>query len=283
MLVPLTDLLKPALDSGYAVGSFNISSFEMAEALFSAAAECDSPIIVSSSSAETRYLSPETIYAVVASMAKRFGVTCALHLDHGDSFELAMRCLRAGYTSLMFDGSHFDLDENIRLTKQVVESAHAVGVSVEGEVGRLSGVEDDVVVSAENAHLTDVAEAARFAEETNIDALAVAIGNAHGFYLAEPKLDFERLRAIRETTGKPIVLHGGTGIPEHDVQHAITLGIAKINIASRIRRAFMHSLADALEPNPQTTDVMRILSVGRDKMTNEFLACMQMIGSAGQG
>lgn len=277
MLVTLKNLLTPAIENGYAVGSFNVASLEMIESVILAAAQTGSTVIVSTSSAEARYLSPEIVQPIVKTLSDRHGVTCALHLDHGDSFALAMRCIRAGYTSVMFDGSHFALEENIRLTRQVVEAAHAVGVSVEGEVGRIGGVEDDLVVDEADANLTDIAEATRFVQETNVDALAVAVGNAHGFYVSEPKLDFERIAAIRASTGVPIVLHGGTGIPVADVQRAIGLGMAKVNIASRVRRAFMTAVHGALEPNPQTTEVRDVFGVGKAAMRAEICAAMRML------
>ena len=282
MLVPSATLVQDAIANGYAVGSFNVASLEMIESVILAAAQSHSPVIVSTSSAEARYLSPEIVQPIVQTLSDRHNVTCALHLDHGDSFELAMRCLRAGYTSLMFDGSHFALDENIQLTKQVVDAAHAVGVSVEGEVGRLSGVEDDLVVSAEHAHLTDVTEATRFVAETNVDMLAVAVGNAHGFYLQEPKLDFERITQIYSGTNVPIVLHGGTGIPVHDIRRAATLGIGKVNIASRIRRKYMQIIHQTLSPNPNTTEVRDIMGAAKTAIIAEISVCMNELQSAGQ-
>ena len=279
MLVPMADLVNEAVANGYAVGSFNVANLEMMESVIRSAAEMRSPVIVSTSSAEARYLCPEIVQPIVKTLSDEYGVTCALHLDHGDSFALAMRCLRAGYTSLMFDGSHFPIEENIRLTKQVVEAAHTIGVSVEGEVGRLSGVEDDLVVSAEQAHLTDVAEATQFVEQTGVDVLAVAIGNAHGFHLEEPKLDFGRLQQIRTATGVPIVLHGGTGIPEPDVQRAITLGIGKVNIASRVRRRFMQTVYAELAKNPNTTEVRDVMTPGKEAMIAEISDAMRMLGS----
>ncbi len=280
MLVSLKTLLTSAIEQKYAVGSFNVASLEMIESVILAAAQTNSTVIVSTSSAEARYLSPEVVVPIVKTLSDRHRVTCAVHLDHGDSFALAMRCIRAGYTSVMFDGSHFALEENIRLTRQVVEAAHAVDVSVEGEVGRIGGVEDDLVVSAEHANLTDIDEATRFAKETQVDALAVAVGNAHGFYAADPKLDFDRIAAIRASTGVPIVLHGGTGIPIADVQRAVGLGMAKVNIASRVRRAFMQAIYSALQPDPQTTDVRDVFGKGKAVMIDEISAAMQMLRGA---
>ncbi|MGB0383457.1 MAG: class II fructose-bisphosphate aldolase [Ardenticatenaceae bacterium] len=282
MLVSMKKVLDAANGGHYAVGSFNVANLEMMETVIRVAAECQSPVIVSTSSAEARYLGPAVAYSMANALAQKYNTPLVLHLDHGDSFEMAMQCIRAGYTSVMFDGSHHALGENIRITKEVVQAAHAVGVSVEGEVGRIQGVEDDLTVSEDDAALSDVGEATRFAKETGVDALAVAIGNAHGFYKRSPQLDFERLRAIREATGIPIVLHGGTGIPAEQIKQAIGLGIAKINIASKVRRAYMRSLHQALTPDPNTTDVRDIMQAGKLAMAAEIKASMHMLGSIGR-
>lgn len=282
MLVPMKGLLESALQGGFAVGSFNVASFEMMETLIQTAAEHGSPVIVSTSSAEARYLDPDVVCHVARALARRYNTPIALHLDHGDSFEMAMRCIRAGYTSVMYDGSHHALAENIKVTQTVVAAAHAVGVTVEGEIGRIQGVEDDLTVDEHEASLSNVAEAARFAQETGVDALAVAIGNAHGFYKQEPKLDMERLSAIRNATGIPIVLHGGTGIPTEQIQEAISLGIAKINIASKIRRTYMSALHEALAANPNTTEVRDIMQAGRNAMSTAIRDSLETLGSSGQ-
>lgn len=279
MLLPMKPLLDSALANGYAVGSFNVASFEMMETIIKTAAECESPVIVSTSSAEARYLDPDVVVAAARALSKKYATPIALHLDHGDSFEMAMQCIRAGYTSVMYDGSHHSLHENIQITQRVVAAAHAVGVTVEGEIGRIQGVEDDLVVDEREASMTDVGEATRFAQETGVDALAVAIGNAHGFYKEEPNLDMNRLSTIRSATGIPIVLHGGTGIPADQIKEAISLGIAKINVASKIRRAFMNSLHGALTIDPNTTEVRDVMSAGRAAMAGEIKESMEMLGS----
>ncbi|MEM7129016.1 MAG: class II fructose-bisphosphate aldolase [Chloroflexota bacterium] len=282
MLVPMKTLLDGAVKGGYAVGSFNVASYEMMEVVIRTAAECKSPVIVSTSSAEARYLDPDVVVAAAGALSRKYATPIALHLDHGDSFEMAMKCIRAGYTSVMYDGSHHPLDENIQVTQTVVSAAHAVGVTVEGEIGRIQGVEDDLTVDEHEASMSDVGEATRFAQETAVDALAVAIGNAHGFYKMEPKLDMERLSAIRSATGIPIVLHGGTGIPADQIREAITLGIAKINVASKIRRAYMNSLHSALAQDPNTTEVRDVMTIGRNAMSMAIQESMEMLGSVGK-
>lgn len=282
MLVPMKPLLDAAIDGGYAVGSFNVASYEMMETVIRTAAECASPVIVSTSSAEARYLDPDVVVATARALSKKFQTPIALHLDHGDSFEMAMQCIRSGYTSVMYDGSHHSLHENIQITQNVVAAAHAVRVTVEGEIGRIQGVEDDLVVDEHESSMSNVDEATRFAHETGVDTLAVAIGNAHGFYKTEPNLDMDRLTAIRSATGIPIVLHGGTGIPADQIKQAISLGIAKINVASKIRRAFMYSLHGALDVDPNTTEVRDVMTVGREAMAAAIKESMEMLGSVGK-
>ncbi len=282
MLIPMKPLLQAANAGHYAVGSFNIASLEMMETVIRVAAEERSPVIVSTSSAEARYLGPTVVFSMAQALATKYNTPIVLHLDHGDSFEMAMQCIRAGYTSVMFDGSHHPLAENIRITKAVVQAAHAVGVSVEGEVGRIQGVEDDLTVSEHEAALSDVGETTRFVQETGIDAVAVAIGNAHGFYKQTPKLDLDRLQAIYKKTGIPIVLHGGTGIPADQVQQTLQLGIAKMNVASKVRRAYMQAVYKALAIDPNTTEVRNVMNAGKAAMAAEIKASMEMLGSLGK-
>ncbi len=195
MLVPMIDLLNAANQGGYAVGAFNVNNLEMIEGILQTAAELKSPVIIATAPGEVNYARPEVLRTLTATIADELGVTCAIHLDHGDSFETAMRCIRAGYTSVMFDGSGLPFEENIAKTAEVVRAAHAVGVTVEGEIGQLMGYEDGVQISEYEASLSDPVEAVAFVERTGVDTLAVSIGTAHGFYKLEPKLDFAAARA----------------------------------------------------------------------------------------
>src|SRR5690606_8559770 len=181
-------------------------------------------------------------------------VPLALHLDHGTDFNQVMQCIRNGFSSVMYDGSHEPLEVNIDNTAKIVEIAHAVGVSVEGEIGRLVGIEDDIEVSELEAALTVPEHAERFVRETGVDFVAVAIGTRHGFYKGEPKLDFDRLKRIRELVNIPIVLHGGSGVPDHQVRQAISLGVSKINIDTELRHAFVTAVRQVLAENPDEID-----------------------------
>src|SRR5690606_5390972 len=189
------------------------------------------------------------------------------------------------YTTLfrsMYDGSHLPLEENIAITRQVVEAAHAVGVSVEGEIGRLVGIEDNIQVSELEGALTDPDEAKKFVEETGIDMVAVAIGSRHGFYKGEPKLDFDRLEAIRERVNVPIVLHGGSGIPESHIRRAIELGVRKINIDTELRDVFVRAARGIMDEKPDEIDPRKILGPAREQMKEKVKEKMRLFGSSGR-
>src|SRR5690606_31282371 len=170
----------------------------------------------------------------------------ALHLDHGSSFEVAMACIRAGFSSVMFDGSHYPLEENIRLTKEIVKAAHAMGVSVEGELGTIGGVEDDISVDEADASLAKPEEAIRFYEETGVDALAIAVGTAHGMYKGEPNIRFDIIDEVAKAIPVPIVLHGGSGVKDEAIKEAIAKGVGKINVNTENQIACTDTIRDIL-------------------------------------
>lgn len=266
----------------YAVGAFNVNNMEILQAIVAAAKEERSPVILQASQGAIKYAGIEYITALARIAASEAGVPVALHLDHGPSFEQAMECIRYGFSSVMYDGSHLPLDENIAITRKVVEAAHAVGVSVEGEIGRLVGIEDNIQVSELEGALTDPDEAKQFVEETGIDMVAVAIGSRHGFYKGEPKLDFERLEAIRQRVQVPIVLHGGSGIPESHIQRAIALGVRKINIDTELRDVFVRTARQVMEEKPDEIDPRKILGPAREQMKEKVKEKMRLFGSSGR-
>ncbi|HEY8449801.1 MAG TPA: class II fructose-1,6-bisphosphate aldolase [Bacillota bacterium] len=280
--VPAHELIQRAYREGYAVGAFNVNNMEIVQAIVEAAEAERSPAILQASQGAIRYAGIEYITALARTAAESVNVPLALHLDHGTDFEQVMRCIRSGFTSVMYDGSHHPLEQNIAETARIVEIAHAVGVSVEGEIGRLVGIEDDVAVSELEAALTDPEHAARFARETGIDFMAVAFGTRHGFYKGEPRLDFERLRRIRELVEIPIVMHGGSGVPDHQVRRAIELGVSKINIDTELRHAFVTAARRVLERHPDEIDPRKILGPGRDAMREKVREKMRLFGSSGK-
>ena len=233
-LINLKDLLNNAKQNKYAVGAFNITNLSSIDYMVDAAKEQQSPIILQVAEIHLRYFALEDIAPAIISAAKKADIPICVHLDHGLSFPTIIRAIRAGFTSVMYDGSVHPLDENIQTTKEIVKIAKSVGVSVEGEIGSIGGGESVGESLKEggvaNKELfTKVEEAVRFYNETGIDALAVAIGNVHGFYKGEPELDFNRLTQIRDAVPLPLVLHGGSGISDDDFKKAISLGICKIN------------------------------------------------------
>lgn len=281
-LVTLKDVLEPAEQGCYAVGAFNANNMEIVQAIIEAAAEERSPVILQASQGAIRYAGLDYIVAMVKTAAKGVNVPVVLHLDHGTDFFQIMRCIRAGFSSVMFDGSSLPLAENIEITRQVVDIGKAVGVSVEGELGKIGGTEDDISVSEKEVLFTDPLEAQRFVRESGIDALAVAIGTAHGPYRGRPKLDFARLQEIRELTGATIVMHGASGVPDDDVRQGIALGIRKINIDTDLRQSFVKAIKEFIAENPDNIDPRKVLAPAKEAMKNIVKEKMRLFGSAGR-
>ncbi|MBR3607259.1 MAG: class II fructose-1,6-bisphosphate aldolase [Lachnospiraceae bacterium] len=279
-LVTTKELLLDAQKKGYAVGAFNVENMEMVQAVIEAAEELKSPVIMQTTSSTLKYAGPEYYYANVAAAASMATVPVAIHLDHGSSFELAMKAFRAGYTSIMIDGSHNVLEENIAITKRVVRACHAGNVPVEAELGKVGGKEDDV--DGGNGGYTDPQDAVYFVKETGIDSLAVAIGTAHGVYKGLPKLDMERLSKIREVVDIPLVLHGTSGVPDEDVQECIRRGICKVNYATDLRIAFTQGVKEVLEEAPDTIDPKKYNARGREKVKEYVKGRIKVCKSEGK-
>ena len=281
-LVTCAEILARAEAGGYAVGAFNCNNMEIVQAIIRAAEAERSPVIIQASQGAIKYAGIGYIVALIREAAASASVPVAMHLDHGTDFQQVMLCIRNGFTSVMIDGSHHPLSENIDITKRVVEVAHAVGVSVEGELGRIRGVEDEVRVSEREAFFTDPEEARIFVRETGVDALAPSIGTAHGRYRGKPELDFDRLAQIRKLTGVPLVLHGSSGVPGEDIRRAISLGVRKVNIDTDIREAFVAEVRRRLEADPSEIDPRRILGPAREKACQVIREKIRLFGSAGK-
>lgn len=282
MLVPMSTLLAKAQAGGYAVGAFNTNNLEIVQGIMEAARELDAPVILQASQGAIKYAGINYIVAMVEVAAREAGVPVALHLDHGTSFEQAVKCIRAGFTSVMFDGSKYQLEENVAKTQEVVRVAGPAGVSVEAELGKIGGTEDDISVSEADALMTVPEEAKFFVEQTGIDALAIAIGTAHGPYKGEPKLDFARLEKIRQLVEIPLVLHGASGVPEEAIRKAITMGICKINIDTDLRQAFAFAVKDVLAAKPSEYDPRKILGPGKEALKAKVKEKITLFGSAGK-
>ncbi|RXZ00805.1 class II fructose-1,6-bisphosphate aldolase [Fictibacillus sp. S7] len=263
-LVPMKEMLETAKKEHYAVGQFNINSFQWAEAMLEAAEEEQSPIIVASSDRLVDYLGGfKTIATMINRIVeeKNISVPVALHLDHGKSVERCKEAIDAGYTSVMIDGSHFSIEENIEMTKQVADYARKYGVSVEAEVGTVGGNEDGLIGGINYA---DPQECLRLVQETGVDALAAALGSVHGPYQGEPKLGFDEMLEISELTNVPLVLHGGSGIPLHQIHKAIDLGHAKINVNTECLQAWTKAVRQVLDNDKELYDAKAILTPGKE-------------------
>lgn len=287
-LVTTKDMFRKAYEGKYAIGAFNVNNMEIIQGIVEAARETKSPLILQVSSGARKYANSIYLKKLVeAALLDAPELEIALHLDHGDTFELCKSVIDDGFTSVMIDGSHLPFEENIALTKQVVEYAHAHGVTVEGELGRLAGVEDAVNVAAEDATYTDPDQAKEFVERTGVDSLAIAIGTSHGAYkfTGEPKLDIERLQRIQQLLpGFPIVLHGASsvipefvemnnqyggnipgarGVPEELIRKATQYGVCKVNIDSDIRLAMTGVIRKSFHDNPENFDPRKYLGLAR--------------------
>lgn len=301
-LVTTKEMFKKAYAGGYAVGAFNINNMEIIQAITEAAAEEKSPVILQVSAGARKYAKPAYLMALAKAAVEDTGVDFALHLDHGADFEICKSCIDGGFTSVMIDGSKYSFEENIALTKKVVDYAHAHGVVVEGEIGKLAGIEDDVHVAAEDSTYTRPEEVEEFVSRTGVDSLAIAIGTSHGAYkftpaqctrnadgiLVPPPLRFDILEEIEKRLPEfPIVLHGASsvaqdcvkeinalgghmpdaiGIPEEELRQAAKMAVCKINIDSDIRLAMTAGIRRVLANQPEVFDPRTYLSVGRDEV-----------------
>lgn len=278
-LVSMNAFLPEAKAGRFAVGQFNLNNLEFAQAIVEAAEEERSPFIFGVSEGALKYMGIEFTVAIARAAAEKSGLPIALHLDHGSSFEVAMKCIRAGFTSIMFDGSHYPFEENVRLTKEIVKVAHAMGVSVEGELGTIGGVEDDLSVDEEDAHLAKPEEAIRFYEETGVDCLAIAVGTAHGMYKGEPKIRFDIIEKVAGAIPVPIVLHGGSGVPDDMIRRAIQCGVGKINVNTENQVACTQTIREILEKNPKLYDPRKYLGPAKDAMKEVVRSKIRLFGS----
>lgn len=272
-------MLEDARNGQYAVPAFNIENMEMVQAVLQTAAELRSPVMLQTTPSTVKYAGVEMLQAMVRAAAELCPVPVALHLDHGESSDLAVQALRAGYTSVMIDGSKLPLAENIAITQKVVGIARAVRIPVEAELGKVGGKEDGLEVSAKEAAYTDPEEARQFVEATGVNSLAVAIGTAHGFYKGEPKLDFERLARIRAIVDVILVLHGASGVPDEAVRRCIALGVSKVNFATELRAALTRGVREALT-DPGIIDPKVFMKAGKQCVQETVRQKILVCGSA---
>lgn len=282
-LVSMTEMLKKAKEGKYAVGQFNVNNLEWAQAILAAAEETSSPVICGVSEGAARYMGG---FRVVATMirelvaAMNISVPVAIHLDHGSSIEKCKEAIDAGFTSVMIDGSHGPFEQNVEMTKAVVEYAHARNCSVEAELGVVGGQEDDVV--AEGCVYADPQECKELVERTGLDCLAPALGSVHGPYKGEPNLGFEEMLQVKELTGTPLVLHGGTGIPPKDIEEAISRGTSKINVNTENQIAWTDVVRKVIAENKEVYDPRHIIGPGRDAIKETVMGKIREFGSEGK-
>ncbi|MWV62140.1 class II fructose-1,6-bisphosphate aldolase [Helicobacter saguini] len=304
MLVSGIEILSKANKEGYGVGAFNFVDFEMLNAIFVAANEKNSPIFVQASEGAIKYMGIEIAVALVQTMAKKYPhIPVALHLDHGTSFESCKKAVDAGFTSVMIDASHHPFDENLEETSKVVKMAHERGVSVEAELGRLMGIEDNISVDEKDAVLVNPAEAEKFVRESKVDYLAPAIGTSHGAFKfkGEPRLDFERLKKVKELTKIPLVLHGASAIPDYvrasftqsggDIgaskgvpfsflQEAVKGGINKVNTDTDLRIAFIAEVRKVANEDKSQFDLRKFFTPAMKAMSHVIAERMDILGSS---
>lgn len=282
-LVSMKEMLEKGKENGYAVGQFNLNNLEYVQAFLQAAEEEKSPIILGVSEGAGRYMGGfKVVVAMVESLMEEYGTTVpvAIHLDHGSSFEKCAEAIHAGFSSVMIDASSKPLDENIATTKQVVELAHIHGVSVEAELGIVGGQEDDVI--ADGVIYADPQECKQLVTETGIDCLAPALGSVHGPYDGEPNLGFTEMEEISNLADLPLVLHGGTGIPLKDIQRAISLGTAKINVNTENQIVQAQAIRKYLAENTEDYDPRSYMGPGREAIKEAAIGKMREFGSSGQ-
>lgn len=281
MLVTSKELLLDAQKNHYAVGAFNVENMEMVMAVLAAAEEQNSPVIMQTTPGTVKYAGFDYYFANVKAAAERTKIPVVMHLDHGNSFAMAMQAFRAGYTSIMIDGSKLPFEENIDLTKSVVNVCHASNVPVEGELGKVGGKEDDLENDDDNPY-TDPQEAKEFVERTGVDSLAIGIGTAHGVYRGIPKVNMEVLSAVRAVVDVPLVMHGTSGVPDEQVRDAVRRGICKVNYATDLRIAFTNGVKAYMNNNPNAFDPKKYSAPGMKEVTAYVAQKMEVVGSVGK-
>lgn len=306
MLVTNKELLDKAKEGKYAVGAFNINNMEFVQAISNAADGLKSPVIMAVSEGAIKYAGFKNLVSLVRVAAEEKNIPIALHLDHGKDMGIIEMCIEGGFTSVMIDGSSLPFEENVKVTAEVVKKAHPKGISVEGELGRLAGIEDNVSVAEKDALFTDPEEAVKFVELTGVDSLAIAVGTSHGAYKfkGEPRLAYDRISEIAGMVDVPLVLHGASGVnqehvalanqygarlegtrgvPDEAIIEAVKRGICKVNIDTDMRIAFTAFIRKALAEMPEVFDPRKILGAGRDAIESVVEAKIRLFGSEGKG
>ncbi|WP_033541114.1 class II fructose-bisphosphate aldolase [Planococcus sp. CAU13] len=282
-LVSMKEMMIKGKNEGYAIGQFNLNNLEFTQAILQAAQEENSPVICGVSEGAARYMGGfTTVVNMVKGLMHDYKITVpvAIHLDHGSSFEKCKEAIDAGFTSVMIDASHHPFEENVEITKQVVEYAHKHNVSVEAELGTVGGQEDDII--ADGVIYADPQECKQLVEQTGIDCLAPALGSVHGPYKGEPNLGFKEMEEISQLCDVPLVLHGGTGIPLKDIQRAVALGTAKINVNTESQIASAKAVREVLDNDKVVYDPRKYMGPAREAIKQTVIGKMREFGSSGK-
>lgn len=281
-LISSREMLKRAQVGGYAVPAFNIHNLETVQVIVETASEMGSPVILAGTPGTYQYAGTDYLVSICKEAAHKHQIPLVLHLDHHEELADIRTKVEHGIRSVMIDGSHYAFDKNIDIVRSVVQHCNRFDASVEAELGRLGGQEDDLIVDSADALLTDPSSAAEFVRSTGIDSLAVAIGTAHGMYKSEPRLDFERLAQIREVVDIPLVLHGASGVPDEMVRRCIELGVCKVNVATELKIAFADAVKRHFAEYPDANDPRKYIVPGKEAMKQVVIDKIRMCGSEGR-
>ncbi|MBB4823394.1 fructose-bisphosphate aldolase class II/tagatose 1,6-diphosphate aldolase GatY/KbaY [Sporosarcina luteola] len=276
-LVTTKEMMQDAYNNHYAIGAFGAHNLEIIKSVIAGAEAEGAPVILQTTSSTYQYVGMPYMIAMVKAAAEQAKIPVALHLDHGESFRVVMECLRAGYTSVMIDGSRLPFEDNVALVKQVVEAASSIGVPVEAELGTIGGVEDDLVIEDSMAMFTDPVMARDFVQQTGIDSLAPAFGTAHGAYKKEPELQFSLLEQINREVSVPLVMHGASGVPEESVRKALRYGIAKVNFSTELKDLFAEELRAFFKQQPEENDPRKYFLPAREAVTELVKTKIRML------
>jgi fructose-bisphosphate aldolase class II/tagatose 1,6-diphosphate aldolase GatY/KbaY len=278
----MTDMLLRARDGKYAIGAFNILDYTSFKAVVETADELDAPVIVQTSVKTVKLWGYDAIASWYSELADKASVPVAIHVDHCTDIEVIKKCIDAGWSSVMIDASAKPFEENLKISREVVTLAKAANVSVEAELGEIGGVEDDIVVDEETAHLADPEKARIFCKKLDLAVFAPAIGTAHGVYKGEPKIAFDRIEEIARTTGVPLALHGGTGLSEEVFKRCISLGCAKVNISTLLKHTFINSFIEFKNENPEVYEPVKYIDHQINRLRSDIREKIILFGGAGK-
>ncbi|MEK4299645.1 class II fructose-bisphosphate aldolase [Oceanobacillus sp. FSL W8-0428] len=281
-LYSTTPMLTKAKNEGYGIVAFNVHSFDSIFWVMEGAARLHSPVILQTTTGTVKSLGAKNIVEVANAASNYYEVPIGLHLDHCTDYELIKQCVRAGYTSIMIDASMHPFEENIARTKEVVNLAKSLHVNIEAELGKVGGVEDDIVVDEKDAQKAIPEECVVFVKQTGVPTLAPAIGTAHGIYKGDPNIDFDRIQKIAELVDVPLVLHGGSAVPDKDVRKCVSLGMAKVNVSTELKNAYSQAIADHFKEHPDQLDPRQYLQKAKDAAIEMVISKIKMVGSEGQ-